>query len=47
MLDAITAFRERARILADAMGKPYAIKHLSVNTGSRNVQPMYRGVATT
>lgn len=30
LLDAIAAFRDRAKIAADALGKPYRIKHLSL-----------------
>ncbi len=42
MLDAVTAFKARAKLLADAMGKPYRIKQLSVNTNSRMPAPMFR-----
>ena len=45
MLDAITAFKMRSSVLAEAMGKPYRIKQLSVNTSSRFVQPMIRVAA--
>jgi len=45
MLDAITAFRDRARVIADALGKPYRIKQLTVNTSGRLVQPMFRAAA--
>ena len=47
MLDAIAGFKERARIVADAMGKSYRIKQLSVNTSGRIVQPMFRAAAKT
>lgn len=42
MLDALAAFRARAKLLADAMGKPYRIKQLSVSTNSRMPAPMFR-----
>ena len=45
MLDAITAFKMRSSVLAEAMGKPYRIKQLSVNTSGRFVQPMIRAAA--
>ena len=45
MLDAISAFKARAKVIADAMGKPYRIKQLAVNTSGRYVQPMMRTVA--
>lgn len=45
MLDAITAFKARAGVIADALGKPYRIKQLSVNTSGRFVQPMFRAAA--
>jgi predicted secreted protein len=35
MLDAIGAFRSRAKLLADALGKPYRIKQLSVSSSGR------------
>lgn len=45
MLDAITAFKDRARVIADALGKPYRIKQLSVNTSGKSIQPMFRAAA--
>ena len=45
ILDAITAFKARAKLIADSFGKPYRIKQLAVNSGTRNVQPTYRGAA--
>lgn len=46
MLDAIGAFKARAKLLADALGKPYRIKQLSVNSSGRPpVQPMLRATA--
>lgn len=45
MLDAIAAFKARAKVIADALGKPYRIKQLSVNTSGRFVQPMFRAAA--
>lgn len=40
MLDAIAAFKARARIVADALGKPYHIKQLAINTSGRFASPM-------
>jgi predicted secreted protein len=40
MLDAIAAFKARARIVADALGKPYRIKQLAINTSGRFTSPM-------
>lgn len=45
MLDAITAFKARAKVIADALGKPYRIKHLTVNTNGRIAQPIFRAAA--
>ncbi len=45
MLDAIAAFKARSKLLADALGKSYSIKQLSVNTDGRVVQPMFRAAA--
>lgn len=43
MLDAIDAFRARAKLVADAFGKPYRIKHLSIGQqGFRPPAPMMR-----
>ena len=39
--DAIAAFHSRARVIADALGKPYRIKHLNVGQSSP-VMPMLR-----
>lgn len=47
MMDAIAAFKERAKTIADAQGMGYRIKQLSVSTSGRIVQPMIRGVAKT
>ncbi|WP_263772711.1 SIMPL domain-containing protein [Propionivibrio soli] len=47
MLDALAAFRERANVLASALGKPYRIKQISVNTDGRIVQPMFRAAPKT
>lgn len=42
-LDAIAAFRARAAVVADALGKPYRIKHLSIgNQGFRPPVQMLR-----
>jgi predicted secreted protein len=46
MLDAVNAFKSRAKLLADALGKPYRIKKLSVNSSGRPpVMPMMRAGA--
>lgn len=45
VLDAIAAFKARAKVVADALGKSYQIKHLSVNTGGRIAEPMFRMAA--
>lgn len=45
MLDALAAFKSRAKVLADALGQPYHIKQLSVNSTGMIVQPMFRGAA--
>lgn len=42
-LDAIAAFKARAKLVADALGKPYRIKHLSLGGQQyRPPQPMLR-----
>ncbi len=45
MLDALSAFKARATVIADALGKPYHIKQLTVNTSGIIVQPMFRAAA--
>ena len=45
MLEALSAFKARAKVIADAMGKPYRIKQITVNTSGRFIQPMYRAAA--
>ncbi len=35
ILDAIAAFKARAKLVADALGKPYRIKQLAVNSSGR------------
>lgn len=45
LLDAIAAFKERAKVIADALGKPYRIKQLSVHGSGQPVQPMFRAAA--
>ncbi len=45
MLEAISAFKARAKVIADALGKTYHIKHLAVNTNGRIAQPMFRTAA--
>lgn len=43
ILDAITAFKSRAKLVTDALGKPYRIKQLSVNSNGRTPMiPMLR-----
>lgn len=45
-LDAIAAFKSRARLVADAFGKPYQIKHLSLGGQSfRPSSPVLRSSA--
>lgn len=44
--DALAAFRNRARLVADILGKPYRIKHLAINTSGRApIMPMVRAYA--
>jgi len=45
MVDAIAAFKGRAKVIADALAMGYRIKQLSVSTSGRIVQPMFRGAA--
>lgn len=45
MLDALAAFKARAKVVADALGKSYQIKHLSVSTGGRIAEPMFHMAA--
>lgn len=40
--DALAAFRGRARLVADALGKPYRIQKMSVLTQPRPIVPMMR-----
>ena len=47
MVDAIAAFKGRAKVIADALGMNYRIKQLAVSTSGRVVQPMFRGAAKT
>ena len=35
IVDAIAAFRARAAVIAETLGKPYRIKHLSINSSGR------------
>lgn len=42
ILDALDAFRSRAKLTADALGKPYRIVRLSVSTNGRQIAPMLR-----
>ena len=43
MVAAIGAFKARAGVVAETMGKTYRITQLTVNTSGRTVQPMVRG----
>lgn len=45
MLDAIADFKARAKVVADALGKSYQIKHLSVSTGGRMPEPRFHMAA--
>lgn len=45
MIEAIEAFKARAKIVADAMGKRYSIKQLVVNTNGRVTPPVFRSAA--
>jgi predicted secreted protein len=45
MLDALSAFKERAKVIAGALGKTYHIKQISVDTNGRVVQPIFRAAA--
>jgi predicted secreted protein len=42
MLDAVTLFKARAKLLADSLGKNYSMKQLSVSTGGRFTPPVMR-----
>jgi predicted secreted protein len=35
VIDALAAFKARAKVIADAMGKPYRIRHLAINSSGR------------
>ena len=45
ILDAMAAFKARAKVIAEALGKPYRIKQLTVSSSGRVVQPMFRSAA--
>jgi len=45
MLDALSAFNDRARVIAGALGKSYHIKQISVTTNGRVAQPLFRAAA--
>ena len=45
MTDAIAAFKARAEVIAEALGKSYRIKQLTINTSGRNAPPVYRATA--
>ena len=47
VLEALSAFKARAKLIADALGKPYQIKQLSVNTSGRAVYATYRAAPKT
>lgn len=42
MIDAISAFKARASVIAEALGKSYRIRQITVNTSGRITQPIYR-----
>jgi predicted secreted protein len=46
LLDAIAAFEARAKVIADALGKPYRIKQLAVHSNASIAQPLMRGTAS-
>jgi len=46
MRDAIAAFKERAQVIADVLGKPYRIKQLTVLSNAGIVQPLSRGISS-
>lgn len=39
MVDAVAAFKARAGVIAGTLGKPYRIRHLSINSSGRPVGP--------
>ncbi|MBP9803757.1 MAG: SIMPL domain-containing protein [Candidatus Accumulibacter sp.] len=46
MIDAIAAFKARAKVIAEALGKAYRIKHLSINSSGRPPpMPLMRSAA--
>ena len=45
MIDAIAAFKVRAGLVAETLGKTYRIKQLNIATGNRFVQPVFRSAA--
>ena len=46
LIDALTAFKARAKVVADALGKAYRIKHLAINGNGRPPpMPMMRSAA--
>ena len=45
MVDAIAAFKGRAKTIADALGMGYRIKQLAVSTSGRNIAPLLRANA--
>lgn len=42
LLDALDAFKARARLIADALGSSFRIKHLSLGGGNRPMAPLMR-----
>ena len=46
MIDALAAFKARAKVIADAFGKPYRISHLTISSSGRPPpMPMMRSAA--
>ena len=45
MVDAIAAFKARAKTIADALGMGYRIKQLAVSTSGRSIAPLLRANA--
>ena len=45
MIEAIAAFKVRAGVVAETLGKSYRIKQLNISTGNHFVQPVFRSAA--
>ena len=45
MVEAIAAFKARASVVAETLGKTYRLKQLNIATGNRFVQPVFRSAA--